>query len=58
VTPNSSTLFHLFSWLMVVLGLASCIFVTFDIRRRQPQPMAVMRWVWPINALWAGAFGL
>lgn len=50
--------FHLLSWLMVLLGLGSCIFVYVDLRRRQPQPMAIMQAVWPINALWAGVVGI
>jgi len=42
----------------VFLGLVSCAFVAIDIRRRRPLPMTVMRWVWPINALWAGPMGI
>jgi Domain of unknown function (DUF4396) len=49
---------HPLSWVMVVAGIVSCVVVAVDIVRRQPQPMAVMRYVWPINALWAGAFGI
>jgi len=49
---------HPLSWLMVLLGLASYLFVTFDIERRAPQPMKVMRYVWPINTLWAGGLGI
>ncbi len=45
---------HLLSWVMVAAGLASCVFVVWDMGRRQPQEMAVMRYVWPINALWGG----
>jgi hypothetical protein len=52
------TSFQILSWLMVLLGIVSCLFVALDIRRRQPQPMAVMNWVWPINALWAGLIGI
>ncbi len=43
---------------MVVLGLASCGFVAWDLSRRQPQKMTVMVYVWPINALWGGLFGI
>jgi hypothetical protein len=50
--------FHGLSWLMVLSGIASCILVAIDIRKRQPQPMAAMHLVWPINALWAGLFGI
>jgi hypothetical protein len=53
----ASTL-HLVSWVTVVVGvvvgLASCVFVAWDMGHRQPQEMAVMRYVWPINALWGG----
>jgi len=52
------TWLHPLSWLMVLLGLASCLFVAFDIARRTPQPMKVMRYVWPINTLWAGLLGI
>jgi hypothetical protein len=38
----------------VSLGILSSAFLAWDIRRRAPQPMAVMRYVWPINALWGG----
>jgi hypothetical protein len=55
---QSGTAFRLLAWLAVLAGLASCVFVATDIRRRQPQPMAVMNWVWPINALWAGPVGV
>ncbi len=53
--PHS--LLHPLSWVMVAIGLASCGFVGWDLSRRQQQPMAVMRYVWPINALWGGVFG-
>ena len=43
---------------MVLAGVASSLFIVIDMRRRQPQLMAVMRAVWPINALWAGLFGI
>ena len=49
---------HLLSWVFVPLGIISAGFVTLDIARRAPQPMKVMQYVWPINALWAGIFGL
>ncbi len=58
MAENWSSSFHFLSWLMVLLGIGSCIFVAVDISRRQPQPMAIMRAVWPINALWAGVFGI
>ena len=54
----NATAFELVSWLWILLGVASCIIVAIDIRRRKPQPMAVMNFVWPINALWAGPIGI
>ena len=58
MNETARELFHIVSWLMVLAGIASCAFVALDIRRRQPQPMAVMNWVWPINALWGGVLGI
>ena len=49
---------HSVSWIMVVSGVASFAFVAWDLSRRQPPPMAVMRYVWPINALWGGVLGV
>ncbi len=49
---------HYLSWLMVLVGITSSLVVALDIRRCRPQSMAVMRYVWPINALWAGVFGV
>ncbi len=49
---------HILAWVMVLLGLGCSAFVAGDLGRRQPQPMAVMRYVWPINALWGGVFGI
>ena len=53
-----SPLLAAISWLSVLLGIGSSAFVALDLRRRQPQPMAVMNLVWPINALWAGLIGI
>jgi len=58
VSATAPPYFPLLSWLVVLAGLASCLVVVIDIRRREPQPMAVMNWVWPINALWAGPLGI
>jgi hypothetical protein len=58
VSETASGLLHAVSWFWVLAGIASCLFVALDIRRRQPQPMAVMNWVWPINALWGGLLGI
>ena len=49
---------HPLAWVMVLLGIASGVLVALDIARRQPQSMTVMRYVWPINTLWAGVLGL
>jgi hypothetical protein len=53
-----ANLLHILSWVMVLLGLGCSAFVAGDLGQRQPQPMAVMRYVWPINALWGGIFGI
>ena len=53
MSPTARESFQLLSWLMVLLGVASSFFIAVDLRRRQPQPMAVMRLVWPIWALGA-----
>ena len=53
VKETAHTSLHSLSWLMVLMGLASCLLVASDIRGRQWQPMAVMRLLSPINALWA-----
>ncbi len=58
MAQNWSSSFHFLSWLMVLAGVASSVLIVIDMRGRQPQPMAVMRAVWPINALWAGIFGI
>jgi hypothetical protein len=39
---------------MVLLGIGCSLFLIWDLRRRAPQPMTVMNFVWPINALWGG----
>ena len=49
---------HPLAWVMVLHGILSAAFIAFDIARRQPQRMTVMRYVWPINTLWAGIFGV
>jgi hypothetical protein len=49
---------HPLSWVTVLLGIISFVVVAVDIARRAPPPMTVMRYVWPINALWAGVFGI
>lgn len=39
------------SWISLGLGVASAIFIAFDVQKR-PQPMKVMNVVWPIDGLW------
>lgn len=56
VTPTP--LLHIFSWMIVAIGIASSAFVAWDVSRRLPQDMAVMHYVWPINALWGGVLGV
>ena len=58
MSETAGGLLRTVSWFWVLAGIASCLFVSVDIRRRQPQPMAVMNWVWPINALWGGLLGI
>ncbi|MFV0552112.1 MAG: DUF4396 domain-containing protein [Anaerorhabdus sp.] len=40
------------STFFILLGIFCALFITIDILRH-PQQMAVMNFVWPINALWA-----
>jgi hypothetical protein len=49
---------HLLSYLWLPAGLFSAAFIVGDQRRRQPQPMKVMNYVRPINALWFGLIGI
>jgi hypothetical protein len=49
---------HLLSYLWLPAGLFSAAFIVGDLRRRQPQPMKVMNYVRPINALWVGLIGI
>lgn len=45
--------FTLLSTFFILLGIFCALLITIDILRH-PQQMAVMNFVWPINALWAG----
>ncbi|MEF9942795.1 MAG: DUF4396 domain-containing protein [Burkholderiaceae bacterium] len=45
------------AWLSLLIAVAGAVWVAFDISRR-PQSMAVMKWVWPLAALWGSVFGL
>lgn len=55
---------HLPAWLhplalfTLALGLACFIYILLDQRQRPAPMMAIMRWVWPINALWAGPLAI
>lgn len=46
------------SRIWICLGILSCLYIAFDERRRPAPHMAIMKWVWPINGLWAGPFGI
>jgi len=54
----AAIVFHIISWLFVLVGIASAAVVAWDLTRRAPQAMTVMRYVCPINALWGGVFGM
>lgn len=45
------------AWLSLLIALLGAAWIRLDLRRRPP-PMAVMRWVWPLAALWGSAFGI
>jgi hypothetical protein len=40
------------------LGLLCFLYILLDQRHRPAPMMAIMLWVWPINALWAGPFAI
>lgn len=46
------------SILFLALSFISMCIVVADILSGNRQKMAIMNWVWPITALWAGPFGL
>ncbi len=46
------------SIVFLALSLLCASIVVIDILRGHRQKMAIMNWVWPITALWAGPFGL
>lgn len=48
---------NIISIFFVVSGILLSIFVYFDARKR-PQPMLIMRIVWPLTMLWASWVGL
>lgn len=45
------------AWASLLIAVAGAVWVWFDISQR-PQSMAVMKWVWPLAALWGSVFGL
>lgn len=45
------------AWVSLVLAFACATAILVDVRRYSPR-MGVMRWVWPITALYLGPFGL
>lgn len=42
----------------MILCLMCFLYILWDQRRRPAPMMPIMLWVWPINALWAGPFGV
>lgn len=51
-------LLKIISIVFLTLSVLSASIVMTDILSGHPQKMAIMAWVWPITALWAGPFGL
>lgn len=49
---------YFISRIWISLGILSCVYIAFDERHRPTPHMAIMKWVWPMNALWAGPFGI
>jgi hypothetical protein len=45
------------AWISLVLGFVSAAIILVDLLRH-PQKMAIMNWVWPITALYAGPLAL
>jgi hypothetical protein len=45
------------AWLSLILAAISAAIILVDLARR-PQKMAIMNWVWPITALYAGPFAI
>lgn len=50
MTPTWLTIL---SWLTILIGVLSALWLVRDLRRR-PQPMAIMNAVWPLTALFGG----
>lgn len=49
---------NIIATLMIAAGICSAAWVAADLARQPPQPMSVMKCVWPLNALWFGPFGV
>lgn len=54
----STNLLTTVSWAFLLLSLISAVIVLIDILSGRPQKMPIMRWVWPITAVWSGPVGL
>ncbi len=52
-----SSWLHVVAWFSLAAGFVSAATILVDLRRN-PQNMAIMNWVWPITALYAGPFAL
>ncbi|MDX8336068.1 DUF4396 domain-containing protein [Candidatus Cetobacterium colombiensis] len=51
-------LFNIISKIFIVIGILSALSITIDILKNPQKEMPIMNWVWPINGLWAGVFGV
>lgn len=45
------------AWTSVSIGLLGAAWIMVDLQSRPPQ-MSVMRWVWPLAAIWGSVFGI
>jgi len=45
------------AWISLSVGLLGAAWMMLDLRSRPPH-MEIMRWVWPLAALWGSAFGI
>ena len=50
--------FNIISKIFIVIGIVSALTITIDILKHPQKEMPIMNWVWPINGLWAGIFGV
>jgi hypothetical protein len=51
-------LFNIISKIFIVVGILSALSIAIDILKNPQKEMPIMNWVWPINGLWAGIFGV